>query len=85
MIFQIVVFFWNDKCYCYLFFQCIFYFNYCYFGNVWMVGDIFFNFVCFQLMFGNVNYIVSVFENKVIIVSVMDVLVKGGVYWVGKQ
>ncbi len=59
--------------------------NHRHFGNARMAGDTLFNLARPQPMPGNVNYIVSAPENKVITVSVTDAPVKGGVHRAGKQ
>lgn len=79
-IFQTVALFRNDKRHRHLPFQRIFHPNHRHFGNARMAGDTLFNLARPQPMPGNVNYIVSAPENKVITVSVTDAPVKGGVH-----
>ncbi len=66
-------------------FQRIFHPNHRHFGNARMAGDTLFNLARPQPMPGNVNYIVSAPENKVITVSVTDAPVKGGVHRAGNS
>lgn len=60
----------------YLVFEFVFDVDYGCFGDQWMVGDVFFDFVCVQVVFGYVDYIVGVVQDEGVVVFVVDCLVQ---------